>query len=104
MTLRTKLLATALLASSLSLTTVASAQQVPPTEAGDRSMEFRPGLGTNHERVPGGKLLVIAYGAILLVLGGYVAFIARRAARVDDEVRRLEDELARRRPPTEGEV
>lgn len=75
----------------------ALAQQPPP--AADRSMEFRPGLGdAARERVPGGKLVVMAYSAVVLLIGGYVAFIARRASKLDEDVRRLEDDLARRAP------
>ena len=77
----------------MSLATAAAAQ---PQQSGDRSMEFRPGAGEAQERVPGGRLVVIAYTVVLLALGGYVAFVARRAARVEDDVRRLEDDLARR--------
>lgn len=76
----------------MSLSVAASAQ---PTN-GDRSMEFRPGVGEAQERVPGGRLVVIAYTVVLLALGGYVGFVARRAARVETDLRRLEDDVARR--------
>ncbi len=60
-------------------------------------MAFRPGLGdAAQERVPGGRLVVMAYMAVLGLLGGYVTFVARRAARLDADLRRLEDDLARR--------
>lgn len=78
----------------------ASAQD--PQAADQRSMEFRPGVGDEaREHVPGGRLLVMAYGAILLLLGGYVAFLGRRASKLDEDLRRLEDDLARRRGDTE---
>jgi CcmD family protein len=80
------------------LPTVALAQNPPPDPAAGRSMEFRPGLGEeSQERVPGGRLVAIAYGVTLLALGGYVAFLARRAAKLDESLQRLEDDLARRR-------
>jgi CcmD family protein len=41
--------------------------------------------------------VAIAYGVTLLALGGYVAFLARRAAKLDESLQRLEDDLARRR-------
>ncbi len=73
-----------------------------PTPADQRSMGFRPGLGEEaREHVPGGRLLVMAYGAILLLLGGYVAFVGRRAAKLDEDLRRLEDDLARKRGDAE---
>ena len=83
--------------------TLAAAQQQNPEAGPSRSMEFRPGLGEeSQERVPGGRLVAIAYGAVLLALGGYVAFIARRAAKLDESLQRLEDDLARRRGDDEA--
>lgn len=77
--------------------------QQQPDAADERSMGFRPGLGdAARERVPGGRLLVGAYTAALLLIGGYVAFIARRAAKLEEDMRRLEDDLARRAPKDEG--
>lgn len=72
------------------------------TPAEDRSMGFRPGVGDAQEQVPGGRLVIGAYAAVLLLIGGYVAFIARRAVRVERELHRLEDDLARgaHRPKT----
>lgn len=65
--------------------------------AGQRSMAFEPGLGeAAQERVPGGRLVALAYGFALLAIGGYVAFIARNAAKLEEDVRALEDALARR--------
>ncbi len=64
---------------------------------GQRSMAFEPGLGeAAQERVPGGKLVLAAYAFALVVIGGYVAFVARSAARLEDDVRNLEDALAKR--------
>ncbi len=89
-----------LLAALLGLApSVARAQQ---NGADDRAMGFRPGLGdAARERVPGGRLLVGAYTAVLLLVGAYVAYVARRASKLEDDLRRLEDDLARRAPPEE---
>ncbi|MBK6534380.1 MAG: hypothetical protein IPF99_33900 [Deltaproteobacteria bacterium] len=66
-------------------------------------MEFRPGLGEeSQERVPGGRLVAIAYGAVRLLALGATAFIARRAAKLDESLQRLEDDLARRRGDDEA--
>lgn len=75
----------------------AGAQQSPGNDpAGQRSMAFEPGLGdAGQDRVPGGRLVAMAYGFVLLAIGGYVAFIARNAAKLEDDVRALEDALAR---------
>lgn len=82
---------------ALLLAPLAAFAQQPPAPAEDRSMAFRPGLGAAaRERVPGGRLVIGAYSAVLLLIGSYVAYVARRAAKLDDDVRRLEDDLARR--------
>ena len=74
----------------------AGAQETNDT-AGQRSMAFEPGLGeAGKERVPGGRLVAMAYGFALLAIGGYVAFIARNASKLEEDVRALEDALARR--------
>ena len=43
-----------------------------------------------------GLVVALAYGFTLLAIGGYVAFIARNAAKLESDVRDLEDALARR--------
>ncbi|MDB4929271.1 MAG: hypothetical protein JWM10_1755 [Myxococcaceae bacterium] len=85
------------------LTAGAGAQPTPRNDpagndpAGGRSMAFEPGLGeAAQERVPGGRLVAMAYGFALLAIGGYVAFVARGAAKLEVDVRELEDALARR--------
>lgn len=73
------------------------AQQPAGGAAGDRSMAFQPGLGeAAQERVPGGRLVLLAYGFAVLAIGGYVAFVARSAAKLEEDVRSLEDALAKR--------
>jgi hypothetical protein len=97
MNLHVLLLSLALLFGS----TAALAQQ-QPSPGDERSMGFRPGLGdAARERVPGGRLLVGAYTAALLLMGAYVAFIARRATKLENDLRRLENDLARRAPKDE---
>lgn len=94
------LLLAALSLAPLSVPLSASAQPYP--QDNERSMGFRPGLGdTAQERVPGGRLLVGAYTVALVLIGGYVASVARRAAKLEDDLRRLEDDLARRTPKEE---
>jgi hypothetical protein len=97
MTTRHSLRATALCL-ALSLSPLAASAQNPPP-SGDRAMAFQPGLGeAARERVPGGRLVIMAYSAVMLILGGYVTFVARKAAKLEDDLRRLEDDLARRAP------
>ncbi|MFO0604247.1 MAG: CcmD family protein [Polyangiales bacterium] len=91
------------LAAALALAPMAASAQQSPAPGDERSMGFRPGLGdAARERVPGGRLLVGAYTAALVLIGGYVASVARRAAKLEDDLRRLEDDLARRAPKGEG--
>lgn len=81
----------------MALSAAAGAQPSPGDAAGQRSMAFEPGLGeASQERVPGGRLVALAYGFALLAIGGYVGFVARSAARLEQDVRALEDALARR--------
>jgi CcmD family protein len=89
-----------LVLSLCALPAVAAAQD--PAPGPDRSMEFRPGVGEEaRENVPGGRLAAMAYAAALLALGGYVAYLGRRAAKLDADLTRLEDDLARKRGDAE---
>lgn len=82
---------------AVTASSVAAAQQGPGDPAGGRAMAFEPGLGeAAQERVPGGRLVVLAYGFAVLAIGAYVAFVARSAARLEEDVRSLEDALAKR--------
>jgi len=93
------------LVAALVVTVPAMGVAQQPDAADERSMGFRPGLGdAARERVPGGRLLVGAYTAALVLIGGYVAFIARRAAKLEEDMRRLEDDLARRAPREKGDA
>ncbi len=75
----------------------AGAQPASGDPAGGRSMAFEPGLGeAAQERVPGGRLVLLAYGFAVLAIGGYVAYVARSAAKLEEDVRSLEDALAKR--------
>jgi CcmD family protein len=84
---------------ALALSPLAASAQNAPAAPGDRSMAFQPGLGdAARERIPGGRLVITAYAAVLLLIGGYVAFVARKASKLEGDLRRLEDDLARRAP------
>ncbi len=60
----------------------------------DRATEFRAVTGSEAEDVPGGALMVAAYGLIWLFLMLYVLRIGRQGAAVRREVDRLEKALA----------
>jgi CcmD family protein len=79
------------------LVTLAAEVSLAQPASNDRSMAFEPGLGdAAHERVPGGRLVIGAYTAAIALLGAYVAYVARRASRLEDNLRRLEDDMTRR--------
>lgn len=73
-----------------------AAAQPAPTPGEDRAMAFRPGLGEAQERVPAGKLVVIAYTVVIGAIGLYAVNLGRRATRLERDVERLEDEIVKR--------
>lgn len=66
---------------------VAEAQDGSPAE--DRAAAFRAVEGAEVESVDGGALMVAAYGTILVLLLGYVLYLARLQAGTSAEVARL---------------
>ena len=55
-----------------------------------RSAAFESVRGPMRESVPGGRLLVIAYGIVWVALFGYVGMQWRRQAKLSDELGRIE--------------
>jgi hypothetical protein len=77
---------------------VAHAQDGSPAE--DRAAAFRAVEGAEVESVDGGALMVAAYGTILVLLLGYVLYLARLQAGTSAEVARLAAAL--KKPPPSG--
>ncbi len=50
------------------------------------------------------RRMIPTVAAILGLLGGYVVFVARKSARVEEDLARLEDELERQRAKREGDA
>jgi high-affinity nickel permease len=73
---------------------VAAAQEA----AEDRSQSFQAVQGAVQEDVPGGPLLVVAYGLILACVIAYVVRLLRLQARSQSDLERLEKALAARAP------
>ncbi len=71
-----KMRALALACMLWSLPVLASAQDTEDPTAG-RATAFRAVSGPTTEDVPGGPLLISAYGAILVLMIGYVMWLAR---------------------------
>lgn len=75
----------------LAVPLVATAQEEEP---GVESVEFRAVTGPQAEDVPGGTLLVAAYGVVLALLILYVMRIAGLQARINHDLARLERAIA----------
>ena len=77
---------------------VAGAAFAQPDDKGEspgesRATEFRAMEGPNKESVPGGPLLVIAYGVVWAVVFGYVLRLGKQMKRAEDDIARLEKSL-----------
>lgn len=74
---------------------LALAQDESPAEG--RSTEFRAVEGSEAEDVDGGALMVAAYGAILVLMLGYVLYLARLQAGTTAELARLKAAVEKQR-------
>ena len=72
----------------------ALAQDAADDTNGNRAQTFQAVEGAVKEDVPGGPLLVGAYGLIWLVVFGYLVRLVRLQARTEAEVSRLDKALA----------
>lgn len=93
-----------LLCAALALPAVGLAQDQDPERHRDdqrpedeRGTAFERVRGAPRENVPGGRLLVIAYGVVWLTVFGYVAAQWRRQSRVRDDLTRMERALEEER-------
>lgn len=78
----------------------ASAQENP---AESRAATFEAARGAQTEDVPGGALLIAAYGVIFLLVLGFVGSIAVRQARTQRELAQLRQDIqAHGRKATSG--
>jgi hypothetical protein len=91
-----------ILAGSLSVAAFAAGSPARAQDAAEeRAQSFQAVEGSVQEDVPGGPLLVAAYGAILALLLLYVIRIVRLQQRAQSDIARLEQALART-PPRQG--
>lgn len=78
-------------------------QEYAESAAESRSATFQAVTGAVGEDVPGGPLLVAAYGAVLVLVLGYVLYLGSLTAGASRDLERLEKTLgARGEGPTEG--
>jgi CcmD family protein len=61
-----------LLAAFVTIALSVSTAEAQENEPGDRSAAFRSVTGPDAEQVPGGTLLLIAYGAVWVLMAGYL--------------------------------
>ncbi len=73
-----------------------SAEQDDAAES--RSATFQAVSGAQQEDVPGGPLLVAAYGAVLVLVLGYVLYLGSLTAGASRDLERLEKALEARKP------
>jgi hypothetical protein len=88
---------------SPALISSARADDVDPTPAADdaaesRSATFQAVTGAQQEDVPGGPLLVAAYGAVLVLVLGYVLYLGSLTAGASRDLERLEKAIEARKP------
>lgn len=88
---------------SPALVSPARADDVDPTPAADdaaesRSATFQAVTGAQQEDVPGGPLLVAAYGAVLVLVLGYVLYLGSLTAGASRDLERLEKAIEARKP------
>jgi len=76
--------------STLPVATLASAQE---DAAESRAATFEAVEGAQTEDVPGGALLIAAYGVIFLLMLGFVGSIAARQARTQRELAQLRQDI-----------
>lgn len=88
---RAMALALAMIASSPGA--IALAQDETEDAAESRSATFEAARGAQLEELPGGSLLVAAYGVVFVLLLGYVVAIAFRQASTARELDRLRQDM-----------
>lgn len=77
------------LAIGLLLSSTAALAQAPDA-SDDRATSFHAVTGGEQEDVPGGTLLVAAYGVVLVALIGYVLYVGAIQQGTQREITRLE--------------
>lgn len=96
---------------SVSFAAAPSAAQQPPEDPAataadpqeDRASAFRAVRGPDAEQVPGGALLIGAYGAVFLLMLAYLWRLGRLHAANAEQLERLAQTLEAARGDAEGE-
>jgi hypothetical protein len=90
----TALVTTPLRADEVDPEAIAQPRAEPESAAESRSATFQAVRGAVGEDVPGGPLLVAAYGAVLALVLGYVLYLGSLTAGASRDLERLEKSLA----------
>lgn len=88
----TQTLAALLFVGSMAMVGSAFAQD-EPDPAAERADSFQAASGAQTENVPGGTLMIAAYGAVFVLIFGYVASLAVRQNNTQRELDRLRQDL-----------
>lgn len=75
----------------------ARADDEPTRPEEDRGTAFQRVTGPARDNVPGGKLMVIAYGVVWMTIFGYVFATWRRQSRLRDDLSRMQAALEEER-------
>jgi len=70
-----------------------AAEEAAESAAEERSMAFEASEGAQTENIPGGGLMIAAYGVVWLLVLGYVVSLGYRQARTSDDIERLRRDL-----------
>jgi CcmD family protein len=71
-----------------------AAEEAAEGAAEERSMAFEASEGARTENIPGGALMIAAYGVVWLLVLGYVVSLGYRQARTHGEIERLRRDLS----------
>lgn len=93
---RAMILAFAVLVAAPMGVALAQYEEHAENAAESRAASFEAARGAQVEQVPGGTLLIAAYGAIWILLLGYVVSIGFRQARTARELDQLRHDLEAR--------
>ncbi|MBX3271393.1 MAG: CcmD family protein [Sandaracinaceae bacterium] len=61
----------------------------------ERAMTMEAATGAQTENIPGGMLMVVAYGVVWALVFGYVGWLGMRQSKLAGDLARLSDDIAR---------
>ena len=61
----------------------------------ERAMTMEAATGAQTENIPGGMLMVVAYGVVWALVFGYVGWLGMRQSQLAGDLTRLRDDIAK---------